>query len=103
MLQHWVRDREGFKLSLSEAIKRQCTYTAKVYDLNDRGPLAPGYLADVNIIELDKIGMSTPWVAHNLPDGGRRLCSRLLATEPPSNQAFRLSTMAPTSDKHPEY
>ena len=52
MLQHWVRDREGFKLSLSQAIKRQCADTAKVYGLDDRGVLAPGYLADINIIEL---------------------------------------------------
>ena len=73
MLQHWVRDRDGFKLSLSEAIKRQCADTAKVYGLDDRGLLAPGYLADVNIIELDKIGMSKPWVANDLPAGGKRL------------------------------
>jgi N-acyl-D-aspartate/D-glutamate deacylase len=73
MLQHWVRDREGFRLSLSEAIKRQCADTAKVYGLDDRGILAPGYLADINIIELDKIGMSRPWVANDLPAGGKRL------------------------------
>lgn len=73
MLQHWVRDRDGFRLSLSEAIKRQCADTAKVYGLDDRGILAPGYLADINIIELDKIGMSRPWVANDLPAGGKRL------------------------------
>jgi N-acyl-D-aspartate/D-glutamate deacylase len=73
MLQHWVRDREGFKLSLSQAIKRQCADTAKVYGLDDRGVLAPGYLADINIIELDKVGMSKPWVANDLPAGGKRL------------------------------
>jgi N-acyl-D-aspartate/D-glutamate deacylase len=73
MLQHWVRDRNGFKLSLSEAVKRQCADTAKVYGLDDRGVLAPGYLADINIIELEKIGMSKPWVANDLPAGGKRL------------------------------
>ena len=73
MLQHWVRDREGFRLTLSEAIKRQCADTAKVYGLDDRGILAPGYLADINVIELDKIGMSRPWVANDLPAGGKRL------------------------------
>ena len=73
MLQHWVRDRDGFRLSLSEAIKRQCADTAKVYGLDDRGILAPGYLADINVIELDKIGMSRPWVATDLPAGGKRL------------------------------
>ena len=73
MLQHWVRDRDGFRISLSEAIKRQCADTARVYGLEDRGILAPGYLADINIIELDKIGMSQPWVARDLPAGGKRL------------------------------
>lgn len=73
MLQHWVRDRDGFRLNLSEAIKRQCADTAKVYGLDDRGILAPGYLADINVIELDKIGMSRPWVANDLPAGGKRL------------------------------
>lgn len=73
MLQHWVRDRDGFRLSLSQAIKRQCADTARVYGLDDRGILAPGYLADINVIELDKIGMSRPWVANDLPAGGKRL------------------------------
>lgn len=73
MLQHWVRDRNGFRLSLSEAIKRQCADTARVYGLDDRGVLAPGYLADINIIELEEIGMSRPWVANDLPAGGKRL------------------------------
>ena len=73
MLQHWVRDRDGCRISLSEAIKRQCADTACVYGLEDRGILAPGYLADINIIELDKIGMSQPWVARDLPAGGKRL------------------------------
>lgn len=73
MLQHWVRDRKGARLSLSDAIKRQCGDTAKVYGLNDRGVLAPGYLADINIIKLDEINMSKPWVANDLPAGGKRL------------------------------
>ncbi|MDG1507351.1 MAG: amidohydrolase family protein, partial [Luminiphilus sp.] len=73
MLQHWVRDRDGFRLSLSEAIKRQCADTAKVYGLHDRGVLARGYLADINIIELENIAMSKPWVANDLPAGGKRL------------------------------
>ena len=73
MLQHWVRDRDGFRLSLSDAIKRQCADTAKVYGLHDRGVLARGYLADINIIELENIAMSKPWVANDLPAGGKRL------------------------------
>ncbi|HQQ09368.1 MAG TPA: D-aminoacylase, partial [Novosphingobium sp.] len=49
MLQHWVRDRRrGGKISLENAVKRQCRDTARLYGLDDRGVLAPGYLADIN-------------------------------------------------------
>ena len=41
--------------------------------MNDIDTLAQGYLADINIIELDKIGMSEPWVANDLPAGGTRI------------------------------
>ena len=73
MLQHWVRDRENFRLTIGQAIKRQCADTAKLYGLHDRGILAPGYKADINIIDLDAIGMSKPWIANDLPVGGKRL------------------------------
>ena len=44
MLQHWVRDRKrGKRISLENAVKRQCRDTAVLYGLEDRGVLAPGY------------------------------------------------------------
>ena len=77
MLQHWVRDRKrGGRISLENAVKRQCRDTARLYGLNDRGILAPGYLADINVIDLDKVKLGKPWLAFDLPAGGKRLLQR---------------------------
>jgi N-acyl-D-amino-acid deacylase len=77
MLQHWVRDRKrGKRISLENAIKRQCRDTAVLYGLEDRGVLAPGYLADLNIIDLDKVKLGKPWLAFDLPAGGKRLLQK---------------------------
>ena len=77
MLQHWVRDRKrGKRISLENAVKRPCCDTAVLYGLEDRGVLAPGYLADLNIIDLDKIKLGKPWLAFDLPAGGKRLLQK---------------------------
>jgi N-acyl-D-aspartate/D-glutamate deacylase len=51
MLEYWVRDRKHGRITLENAIRRQCRDTALLYGLADRGLLAPGYLADVNVID----------------------------------------------------
>ncbi len=76
MLQHWVRDRAGKRITLENAVKRQCRDTAVLYGLDDRGILAPGYLADVNVIDMDMIKLGKPWLAFDLPAGGKRLLQR---------------------------
>jgi N-acyl-D-aspartate/D-glutamate deacylase len=76
MLEHWVRDRKRGTISLVSAIKRQCRDTAVLYGLDDRGVLAPGYLADVNVIDMRKLKLGKPWLAFDLPAGGRRLLQR---------------------------
>jgi N-acyl-D-aspartate/D-glutamate deacylase len=76
MLQHWVRDRERKRISLERAVKRQCRDTALLYGLDDRGLIAPGYLADLNIIDLDKVKLGKPWLAFDLPAGGKRLLQK---------------------------
>ena len=73
MLQHWVRDREGHRMPLERAIKRQCHDTARLYGFKDRGVLAPGLLADLNVIDLESLQLNLPTVAFDLPAGGRRL------------------------------
>ena len=77
MLQHWVRDRKrGGRLSLEHAVKRQCRDTARLYGLEDRGVIAPGYLADLNVIDFERIKLGKPWLAFDLPAGGKRLLQK---------------------------
>lgn len=76
MLEHWVRDRARGTISLAHAIKRQCHDTARLYGLNDRGVLAPGYLADINVIDMERLKLEKPWLAFDLPAGGKRLLQK---------------------------
>jgi N-acyl-D-amino-acid deacylase len=76
MLQHWVRDRAGQRITLENAIKRQCHDTARLYGLNDRGLLKPGYLADINVIDMERLKLGKPWLAFDLPAGGKRLLQK---------------------------
>ena len=74
MLTHWTRDRKrGEKLELPWVIKAHCRDTAEAVGLNDRGILAPGYRADINIVDLKKMQLRKPEVHFDLPAGGRRL------------------------------
>jgi N-acyl-D-aspartate/D-glutamate deacylase len=96
MLQHWVRDRKGARISLPQAIKRQCRDTAVLYGLGDRGLLASGYLADINIIDMNKLSLGAPWLAFDLPAGGKRLLQRAdgyVATIKSGQVTFRDGTM----------
>jgi N-acyl-D-aspartate/D-glutamate deacylase len=77
MLEHWVKSRRrGARISLEQAIKRQCRDTARLYGLEDRGVIAPGYLADLNVIEMDRLKLGKPWLAFDLPAGGKRLLQK---------------------------
>jgi N-acyl-D-aspartate/D-glutamate deacylase len=77
LLTHWVRDRSrGPRLPLEYAVHRQTRHTAALYGLHDRGLLAPGMKADVNLIDLDALALSAPEMAFDLPAGGRRLIQR---------------------------
>ncbi|MEP3725603.1 MAG: D-aminoacylase, partial [Parasphingorhabdus sp.] len=69
MLEHWVKNRKRGTISIENAIKRQCLDTSRLYGLNDRGLLKPGYLADVNVIDMDRIKLGKPWLAFDLPAG----------------------------------
>ena len=76
MLQHWVRDRAKARIPLELAVKRQCRDTAMLYGMSDRGLLAPGYLADLNVIDMDALKLGKPWIAFDLPAGGKRLLQK---------------------------
>lgn len=77
MLTHWVRDRQrGERMSLPEVVKSLSRDTARAVGLLDRGIIAPGYKADLNVVDLDRLHLHAPEVAHDLPTGGRRLVQR---------------------------
>ncbi|MEI6418625.1 MAG: D-aminoacylase [Sphingomonadales bacterium] len=76
LLQHWVRDRARGTVAIENAIKRQCHDTARLYGLHDRGQLKPGLLADINIIDMAGLKLGKPWLAFDLPAGGKRLLQK---------------------------
>jgi N-acyl-D-aspartate/D-glutamate deacylase len=77
MVTHWTRDRSrGERIPLEHIVKRQTSQTAEFYGLHDRGVLAPGYLADVNIIDYDALRLEAPKMVFDLPAQGRRLVQR---------------------------
>lgn len=74
LLTHWTRDRtRGDKLTVPFVVAAQSRKTALSVGLNDRGLLAPGYKADVNLIDYDRLHLHPPKVHYDLPVGGRRL------------------------------
>nr|WP_321360135.1 amidohydrolase family protein [uncultured Hyphomonas sp.] len=77
MLAHWARDRQrGPKLPIEYLVKRQTQDTAQWMGLHDRGVIAPGYRADLNVIDLANLKLHLPEVQYDLPAGGRRLMQR---------------------------
>jgi len=74
LLTHWVRDRSrGERLSIEQAVHLQTGRTASTYGFADRGVLAPGLRADINLIDLDGLRLHAPEMVFDLPAGGRRL------------------------------
>ena len=76
LLEHWVRDRDRDRIPLEFVVQRQARDTARAVGLNDRGVLAQGYKADVNIIDMDRVRLRRPQMQWDLPGGGRRLLQR---------------------------
>jgi N-acyl-D-aspartate/D-glutamate deacylase len=76
LLTHWGRDRAHGRFDLPWLVKRQTSDTARAVGLLDRGVLAPGMKADLNIIDMDKLSISVPVMTADLPAGGRRLLQR---------------------------
>ncbi|HET8931600.1 MAG TPA: amidohydrolase family protein [Acidimicrobiales bacterium] len=73
MVAFWTRDRmRGPKLPLAHIVKRQSRDTALHYGLADRGLLAPGYRADVNVIDYERLAIDAPRLAYDLPGGAKR-------------------------------
>jgi N-acyl-D-amino-acid deacylase len=77
MLTHWSRDRDrGPQLSVETVVHLQTRRTAELYGFRDRGLLAPGYLADLNIIDHEALRLEPPAMVYDLPASGKRLVQR---------------------------
>jgi len=77
LLTHWARDRRrGERLPLEWLVKRQTADTAALVGLRDRGRIAPGCQADLNLIDPDALAIRAPEIVRDLPAGGRRLIQR---------------------------
>ena len=77
MLTHWTRDRtRGPKLPLEHVVHRQTRQTAELYGLGDRGLIAPGMRADINVIDYERLTFGPPRMVHDLPAGARRLVQK---------------------------
>ncbi len=73
LLTLWGRDRDRGRLSLPYLVQRHTRDTARAVGLFDRGVLAPGYRADVNVIDFAALTARRPEIVHDLPAGGKRL------------------------------
>lgn len=77
LLTHWVRDRtRGPLISLEQAVRMQTHDTAKLYGFDDRGLIAPGLRADINLIDFQNMHLPSPELVNDLPANGQRLIQR---------------------------
>lgn len=76
VLTHWGRDRATGRIDLPWLVRWITSATAEAIGLHDRGRLVPGYRADINIIDYDKLGQSYPYLTYDLPKGGRRFMQK---------------------------
>jgi N-acyl-D-aspartate/D-glutamate deacylase len=77
LLSLWARDRtRGPRLPLEFLVHKQTLATARSYGLHDRGVIAPGYRADLNVIDFANLHLEPPIIVHDLPAGGKRIVQR---------------------------
>lgn len=71
MLGHWVRDKGAF--TVEHAVQRMTQVPAMAWGFSDRGEIAPGKAADINVFDLDTVTPDLPELLYDLPGGARRL------------------------------
>ena len=76
VLSHWARDRKGRKLSIGQAVRAMTSHPASIVGFGDRGKIATGYKADINVIDHGSLTLHAPEIIDDLPGGGRRLDQR---------------------------
>jgi N-acyl-D-aspartate/D-glutamate deacylase len=74
MLSYWARDRtKGPRLPVERAVRLMTSDSARLYAMRDRGVVAPGFRADLNVIDHERLGFGPPRMVADLPGGGERL------------------------------
>ncbi|MAW29109.1 MAG: amidohydrolase [Gammaproteobacteria bacterium] len=74
LLSYWHRERGEY--SLEEAIHMLTAKQAKVLDLKDRGTLQVGLKADINVIDINRVGERHAQRVYDFPHGAPRLLQR---------------------------
>ncbi len=70
MLTHWVQQQGLF--SLQQAVHQLSARNADYLGLRDRGRVAVGQRADLNLIDLSRLNLPKPQLVRDLPAGGQR-------------------------------
>jgi N-acyl-D-aspartate/D-glutamate deacylase len=76
MLTHWVRDRAKDKLALETAVEMMTRRNARYLGLHDRGVIAAGKRADLNLIDPARLSVGVPQLVRDLPAGGKRFLQK---------------------------
>lgn len=76
LFSYWGRDTKDGRLPIPDLVRRQTKVPAEFAGLNDRGVLAPGMKADINVIDFDNLALDRPEMVHDLPAGGKRLMQK---------------------------
>ncbi len=74
ILSHWHRDTGLY--SLPEAVRRISSVPADVLGLDDRGVLAVGRRADINVFDIERLEERMPKIVHDFPFGAPRFIQR---------------------------
>jgi N-acyl-D-aspartate/D-glutamate deacylase len=72
-LTHWARDRAHGRMEVGQVVQQLTSATAVAVGLRDRGVLAEGMRADLNVIDFERLACAAPVMAYDLPAGGKRL------------------------------
>ena len=76
MLTHWVQQRAGERIALERAVEMMTSRNARYLGLTDRGTIAPGQRADINLIDPARLGVGAPQIVRDLPAQGRRFLQK---------------------------
>ncbi len=76
LLSYWGRDRGADRFDLPWLVKRHTHDNARAMGLTDRGTIAPGMKADLNVIDFDRLAVERPYMVSDLPAGGNRLLQK---------------------------